>query len=187
MTSQTISATTMAVLNNISMAYGGESNAVFTSSQANFAIGGDPQSMHVLGGAETPGFLVPAPLEITTSTITTTGSTIGGTYNVPVIGDYFPSNPVQPLIAPWPNEWTSGGLGGLQTPWQFPIKPALELLEEGTHDIPGGKIIIKKIMVTEEQLDNAIQETIGHEASPEEKQAILQEIEAINAAEEREV
>lgn len=101
----------------------------------------------------------------------------------PWIGDPMPNSggiypnpfiPYNPPIAP--------------QPWP-PIKvvPDLEQLEEGTHDIPGGKIIIKKIKVTEEQLDEAIKEALGPEVTPEEKAKIKEELENIQASEERDI
>jgi len=97
---------------------------------------------------------------------------------LPYIGDPIPwSGNVWPQPMPTPQ------------PYYQPIKvvPDLESLEEGVHDIPGGKIIIKKIKITEEQLDDAIEETLGHEATPEEKSKIVKAIEDIAASEEREV
>lgn len=110
-------------------------------------------------------------------------------------GDPLPNNGNMPWIGDIPN-W---GIGGepfypaippiTPQPYYQPIKvvPDLESLEEGVHEIPGGKIIIKKIKVTEEQLDEAIQETLGHDATPEEKSKIIKAIEDIAASEEREV
>lgn len=69
----------------------------------------------------------------------------------------------------------------------FTIKPDLEQLEEGVHDIKGGKIIIKKIMVTEEQLDKALEEELGHEPDANEKAELRKELEELSASEEREI
>jgi hypothetical protein len=65
--------------------------------------------------------------------------------------------------------------------------PDLDLLEEGVHDIKGGKIIIKKIKVTEAQLDEALSEELGHDASDAEKAKFHEELSEIAASEEREV
>jgi len=108
----------------------------------------------------------------------------GSTWGQPYIGDpvpnsggiypnpFIPYNPPPVAPQPWP-----------------PIKivPDLESLEEGTHDIPGGKIIIKKIKITEEQLEEAIKETLGPDVTPEEKAKIKEELEDIQASEEREI
>jgi hypothetical protein len=69
----------------------------------------------------------------------------------------------------------------------IPGPPNLDSLEEGVHDIKGGKIIIKKIMVSEEELEEAIQEACGPESTPEERDIIRKEIEEIAASEEREI
>jgi hypothetical protein len=71
--------------------------------------------------------------------------------------------------------------------YPFPTKPDLDQLEEGEHDIPGGKIIIKKIKVTDKQVEEAIEEVMGPEVSPEEKKKVLKELEDYAASEEREV
>lgn len=107
-----------------------------------------------------------------------------GTWTFPTVfpagGQVWPV-PTQPFLG-------GGTLGGLNTPYQYiPLPPDLSQLEEGVHDIPGGKIIIKKIKVTEEQLDAAIQETLGHDATPEEKSQIMKEVEELAASEEREI
>jgi hypothetical protein len=101
---------------------------------------------------------------------------------MPYIGDPVPNTGgfIFPPMNPNPNPF-------IPNPTPFKIEPNLEDLEEGLHDIPGGKIFIKKIKITEEQLDDAIQEALGHEASPEEKAAIVKEIEELAASEEREV
>jgi len=107
---------------------------------------------------------------------------------------------------PYVNPWDNTGGGNVfpplnpsplpQTPWPYPLnpsvfpyptKPDLDQLEEGEHDIPGGKIIIKKIKVTDKQVEEAMEEVMGPEASPEEKKKVLKEIEDYAASEEREV
>lgn len=83
---------------------------------------------------------------------------------------------------------TTPNLGGVYPP-PIPIKiiPDLESLEEGVHDIPGGKIIIKKIKVTEQELDLALEETIGHTPTDEEKKQLHDELTDIANSEERAV
>ena len=116
------------------------------------------------------------------------------TYSQPYIGDPLP------IQQPWIGDTipNSGGIFPnpfVYTPPPFspqpfpPIKvvPDLESLEEGTHDIPGGKIIIKKIKITEEQLEKAIKETLGPDVTTEEKAKIKEELEDIQASEEREI
>ncbi len=116
------------------------------------------------------------------------GNTLGSgdTYTQPWIGDPIGPNsggiypnpfiPYNPPFVPQPTEWPP-----------IKIKPDLEQLEEGTHDIPGGKIIIKKIKVSEEQLEEAIKEALGPDVTPEEKTKIKEELENIQASEEREI
>ena len=103
---------------------------------------------------------------------------IPGTTTIPNTGGLYPN--IFPI--PTPNN--------VPTEYNIPPAPApidLDSLEEGIHDIKGGKIIIKKIKVTEEELDAALEETLGHEPSPEEKSALREELEKIAASEEREI
>jgi hypothetical protein len=115
--------------------------------------------------------------EVTTTglptTFTTTGYVFPQSNGTIWSGDQIPINPF-----PQP-----------QPPWSFPIpvKPDFDQLEEGEHDIPGGKIIIKKIKVTDQQIEQALDEVMGDKASPEEKSKIRKEIEDYAASEEREV
>lgn len=125
----------------------------------------------------------------------TSGNTVTGVQNSQWSGNgtwTFPTVfPAGGQVWPVPTQpFLGGGTlgGGLNTPYQYiPLPPDLSQLEEGVHDIPGGKIIIKKIKVTEEQLDAAIQETLGHDATPEEKSQIMKEVEELAASEEREI
>ncbi len=104
---------------------------------------------------------------------------------IPYIGDPipfapggFPTNP--PPFVPLPVVFPAQ-TGILK------IIPDLELLEEGVHDIKGGKVIIKKILITEEQIEEALEEKIGHKPTDEEKQKLHEDLEQIAASEEREV
>ena len=63
----------------------------------------------------------------------------------------------------------------------------LDLLEEGVYDIKGGKILIKKIKVTEEQLDQALELELGRQATDEEKTRLHEDLIEIANSEEREV
>lgn len=75
--------------------------------------------------------------------------------------------------------------GGYAFPPLTPALLDLDSLEEGIYDIKGGKIIIKKIKVTEEELEDAIQEVLGPDATEEEKIATQHELEELSVSEER--
>jgi hypothetical protein len=94
-------------------------------------------------------------------------------------GEIYPPLPQQP--------WPPNGIVFPPQTGTIKIVPDLEQLEEGVHDIKGGKVIIKKIKITEEQLATALEEELGHSASPEEKQKLHEDLEAIAASEERDV
>jgi len=209
----TLSANAQAVLNTITHSAGiscfmtGAEPQVFpTNSSQSFQMGNNMVA--------TSGFLAPAETQNTDYkfTITTTTEALPSqsgisinlptsngytwvipneaTYGQPYTGDTVP-NPggifPNPFIdIPNPFIYTPPPF----SPQPFPpikIVPDLEQLEEGTHDIPGGKIIIKKIKITEEQLEKAIEETLGPDITTEEKAKIKEELEDIQASEEREI
>lgn len=183
----------MKVINNIT--------SKTISSDASFPLGASQSFVH------TSGFMAIAgdQKDFEVKTITTTGAqpygglntsvpltsngswqyTIPNTWspNLPYIGD-LPSNNGWPVINPPPFA---------PAPIVYPLTgtikiiPDLELLEEGVHDIKGGKVIIKKIKITEEQIEEALEEEIGHKPTDEEKKQLHQDLEQIAASEEREV
>lgn len=187
------------------------------ASSSCFTVTGDPKHFAGINntsfnGVQTSGYMAPYKAggettlvaEPLTQTITTTQNTAGDTIEYTSIylptdttngGTWFGPNLGGNQTVPVPfmpayGDPTPGFVGGFPGIGQYPpikIVPNLEDLEEGVHDIPGGKIIIKKIKVTEDQLDAAMFDALGHEATPEEKTAILQEIAELAASEEREI
>lgn len=91
-----------------------------------------------------------------------------------------------------PNTFTLPNNGGLNGQYfTFPAVPDLDALQEGIFDIKGGKIIIKKIKVTQEQIDESEDwDTFEGKSSKEEDEVSSedrQEREYFCAGEEREV
>lgn len=91
----------------------------------------------------------------------------------PTGGIYPPFNP--PPIAPGPFTFPP-------TPIQIPVIP-----EDGTYDVPGGKVIIKRILITEEEIEKAAEKEFGHKPTKEEMDKIKKELEDAEHFEEREV
>jgi hypothetical protein len=98
---------------------------------------------------------------------------------------------IQFIFPPWPQgQWQGGSGSGVWPPPVIPPNPPLfsmPVLEEGTYDIPGGKMVIKKIMVTDEQLEVAAEEELGHKPTPQEMDEIKSELEEMSHFEERDV
>jgi|SRR5665213_223418 len=67
----------------------------------------------------------------------------------------------------------------------LPGPPDLDSLEEGVHPIKGGKIIIKKIMVDDSEMDEALREAFA--AEEEANKELHEELEEMSASEERAV
>lgn len=110
-----------------------------------------------------------------------------GTYYSPqpYIGDPVPFSPFSP--GGYPVNPPPFAPAVFPSTGQIKIVPDLEQLEEGVHDIKGGKIIIKKIKITEEQIETALEEELGHKPTDEEKQKLKEDLEALSASEERDV
>jgi hypothetical protein len=94
----------------------------------------------------------------------------------------------------WPNTLpnTMPSIGGwtwppneFQYPPVVPMPPDLDALEEGVHPIKGGKIIIKKIMVEDSEMDKALREYFT--AEEEEAATMYEELEEMAVSEERAV
>ena len=188
----TLSANAQAVLNTISnsvtTACGDPKlmtqNCVYTSASSSVPPIVNSGSLGTVQTSESLPSVVTITLPNTNSGYTWITTPNGWGQTAPYIGDPIPNwgggmwPPVNdpPPFAPQPTVYP-------------PIKiiPDLESLEEGVHDIPGGKVIIKKIKVTEEELEKAIEDTLGPEVSEEEKAKVKQELEDMAASEEREV
>lgn len=191
----TISASTAAVLNNLTSTCLGdpaELNLVNSNPSQNYqqqvflsAMQANPDSSYTITTSTTTTEALPNSSGYVTIPNSNSGFA-GGNSGIFIGGNTWPNSGMPYIGDPVPN---AGG-GFIFPPMQpqpFKIVPDLESLEEGVHDIPGGKVIIKKIKITEKQLDDAIEETLGHEAPPEEKAKVLKEIEELIASEEREV
>jgi hypothetical protein len=124
----------------------------------------------------TSGFIAPAIQSDQTYTLTTTtGGTNDGSgwiTTIPSINaiEYtWMDAPNLPNTFTWP-------------PIQLP--PDLDALEEGVHPIKGGKVIIKKVMVEDDEMDEALREAF---AAEEEQADMHEKIEEMMMSEEREV
>lgn len=183
----------MKVINNItsktissdaSFPYGASQSCVHTSGFV--ALAGDNKDFEVktittTGAQPFSGVSITSPLANNSSWQYTIPNDNTWNPNMPYIGDIPFTNgwPISnPPFAPVP---------ALPLTGTIKIVPDLELLEEGVHDIKGGKVIIKKIKITEEQIEEALEEEIGHKPTDEEKQKLHQDLEQIAASEEREV
>lgn len=119
------------------------------------------------------------------TSITITGTTTGTT-TVPNTSGY---------TYFYPNDFgVGGGQWGNIEKWQFPdVSPFIETpidldtLEEGIYDIKGGKVIIKKIKISEEQSKEALEAAEWYDVSPEDRSKICKEISELAEVEEREV
>jgi hypothetical protein len=127
------------------------------------------------------------PNTVTTNAITTTVVDTGtwtvpdGNYMTPSGYDTAAGNTFTlPNITVAPNIISNGQY--------FTFPPNLDALQEGVFDIKGGKIIIKKIMVTQEQIDDSDEEEDNVlEGKIIEDETSSQELEYLCASEEREI
>jgi len=203
-----VSNTTQAVLNTISAIYFGDSKqdpATFYKSAQCYTSNASASAPSLVAGTinttftATSGFMAPIIMDgkqIEFKTYTTVVPNVNGSTTVPNTGIFqIPTNGdwSLPYVGDFPPNgiWTSPtpnlpGTGKIEFV-PYPVKPDLEQLEEGVHDIKGGKVIIKKIKITEEQLDEALEEVVGHEPTDIEKQQLRDELELIATGEEREV
>lgn len=103
--------------------------------------------------------------------------TIPGTNTIPGTLIYPPINVDPPpfTFAPQPN------------PLIWPIPIDYEKLEEGVHEIKGGKVIIKKIKVDDLELDRVLAEELKHEPTEEEKRQLREELHHLSEIEDREI